>query len=62
MPGHSRQALSINRNGGGVVAKAVLDGSQHQIKVDSSRTVEDSAFFNPAYAAVSTPVFGTKTS
>ncbi|MBS1567662.1 MAG: hypothetical protein JST39_24980, partial [Bacteroidetes bacterium] len=36
--------------GGGIVARAVLDGSQHQIKQDSSRTVVDSAFFNPAYA------------
>ncbi|HVU55676.1 MAG TPA: hypothetical protein VHD83_11520, partial [Puia sp.] len=39
-------------DGGGVVkAMAVLDGSLHQIKVDSSRTVEDSAFFNPAYVS-----------
>ena len=38
-------------NGGGQVkAIAILDGSLHQIKVDSSRTVEDSAFFNPAFA------------
>ena len=37
-------------DGGGVVkAMAVLDGSLHQIGVDSSRTVQDSAFFNPAY-------------
>ena len=37
-------------NGGGQVkAIAVLDGSLHQIKVDSSRTVLDSVFFNPAY-------------
>jgi len=35
--------------GPAVRAMAVLDGSQHQIKVDSSRTVEDSAFFNPSY-------------
>jgi len=36
-------------NGGGQIrALAVLDGSRHQIKVDSSRTVQDSAFFNPA--------------
>ncbi|WP_133995032.1 hypothetical protein, partial [Dinghuibacter silviterrae] len=34
---------------GGVLAKAVLDGSLHQISADSSRTVEDSAFFNPSY-------------
>jgi RHS repeat-associated protein len=40
---HSAQA-----GDGGIVAKAVLDGSQHQLKVDSVRTVEDSAFFNPA--------------
>src|SRR5690242_4284455 len=39
-------------DGGGVVkAMAVLDGSLQQIKVDSSRTVEDSAFFNPAYVS-----------
>ena len=37
-------------DGGGIVkAMAVLDGSLHQIGVDSSRTVQDSAFFNPAY-------------
>jgi RHS repeat-associated protein len=36
-------------NGGGQIkAIAVLDGSRNQIKIDSSRTVEDSAFFNPA--------------
>lgn len=35
--------------GGGVVAKAVLDGSLHQIKADSSVTVEDSTFYNPSY-------------
>src|ERR1700753_583073 len=36
--------------GGGrqVRAMAVLDGSQHQIAVDSSRTVQDSTFYNPA--------------
>ncbi len=33
---------------GDVIAKAVLDGSLHQIHVDSTRTVEDSAFFDPA--------------
>jgi hypothetical protein len=39
-------------DGGGVVrAMAVLDGSHHQISVDSSRTVEDSAFFNPSYVS-----------
>src|ERR1700755_3209141 len=43
--GHARAG-----DGGGVVkAMAVLDGSLHQISVDSSRTVQDSAFFNPAY-------------
>ncbi|MES1249170.1 MAG: hypothetical protein ABUL46_00725, partial [Chitinophaga rupis] len=36
-------------NGGGVVARATLDGSLHQIAVDSMRTVVDSAFFNPSY-------------
>jgi len=35
--------------GGGILVKAVLDGSLNQIKVDSSRTVVDSAFFNTAY-------------
>ena len=39
-------------NGGGQVkAIAILDGSQHQIGVDSFRTVEDSTFFNPSYAS-----------
>lgn len=33
-------------DGGGIVAKAVLDGSLKQLKADSARTVEDSAFFN----------------
>src|SRR3979409_312851 len=37
-------------NGGGQVkAMAGLDGSRHPIRVDSSRTVEDSTFFDPAY-------------
>jgi RHS repeat-associated protein len=39
-------------NGGSIVAKAVLDGGQQQIKVDSTRTVEDTAFFNPANAGI----------
>src|SRR5689334_15137762 len=33
-------------DGGGVVARAILDGSKNQVHADSSRTVEDSAFFN----------------
>ena len=33
---------------GGIVASTVLDGSLHQIAKDSSRSVVDSAFFNPA--------------
>jgi len=45
IPFHDRQ----QSGGGGVVAKAVLDGSLHQIKVDSSVTVEDSTFYNPSY-------------
>ena len=45
----SAGSLSAQTTGGGIVAKAVLDGSQHQIVFDSSRTVADSAFFNVAY-------------
>jgi RHS repeat-associated protein len=40
--------------GGGVVARAVLDGSKNQVRADSSRTVEDSAFFNAAAIGVDT--------
>jgi len=36
--------------GGQVKALAVLDGSLHQILVDSTSTVEDSTFFDPANA------------
>lgn len=41
--------ISRGQTGGGIVAKAVLDGSQHQIAFDSTRTVADSAFFNASY-------------
>src|SRR4051812_47449581 len=40
--------------GGGVVARAILDGSKNQVHADSSRTVEDSAFFNAAAFGVDT--------
>ncbi|WP_143774367.1 hypothetical protein, partial [Niastella vici] len=40
--------------GGGVVAKAILDGSKNQVRKDSSVTVEDSAFFNAAAIGVDT--------
>lgn len=43
--------ISRANTGGGIIAKAVLDGSQHQIAFDSSRTVADSVFFNIAYAS-----------
>jgi RHS repeat-associated protein len=43
-------SLAGGGGGGQVRALAVLDGSKHQIQKDSSVTVEDSAFFNPAYA------------
>jgi hypothetical protein len=36
------------QNGGQVTALGILDGSIHQIRPDSSVTVMDSAFFNPA--------------
>ncbi len=36
------------QNGGQVTALGILDGSIHQISPDSSVTVMDSAFFNPA--------------
>jgi RHS repeat-associated protein len=40
--------------GGGVVARAVLDGSKSQVHKDSTITVEDSAFFNAAAIGVDT--------
>jgi RHS repeat-associated protein len=40
--------------GGGVVARAVLDGSKSQVHKDSTVTVEDSAFFNAAAIGVDT--------
>ncbi|AEV99273.1 hypothetical protein A4D02_32245 [Niastella koreensis] len=40
--------------GGGVVARAVLDGSKSQVHKDSAVTVEDSAFFNAAAIGVDT--------
>jgi RHS repeat-associated protein len=40
--------------GGGVVARAVLDGSKNQVHKDSTITVEDSAFFNAAAIGVDT--------
>jgi RHS repeat-associated protein len=41
-------------DGGGIVARAVLDGTQNQVQKDSSRTVEDSAFFNASVSGVDT--------
>jgi RHS repeat-associated protein len=41
-------------DGGGIVARAVLDGSKHQLAKDSSVTVEDSAFYNAAAIGVDT--------
>src|SRR2546430_489040 len=38
--------ITLAGDGGGIVARAILDGSKHQIRPDSSRTVEDTAFFN----------------
>lgn len=35
------------QQGSSIVAKAILDGGLNQLKVDSTRTVEDTAFFNP---------------
>jgi hypothetical protein len=40
--------------GGGVVARAILDGSKNQVHKDSTVTVEDSAFFNAAAIGVDT--------
>ena len=41
---------SYAQSGGtGITARSVLDGSLHQLMVDSSVTVEDSAFFNTTY-------------
>jgi YD repeat-containing protein len=40
--------------GGGVVARAILDGSKNQVHKDSTVTVEDSAFFNAAVIGVDT--------
>jgi len=46
--GISTACLGQGGVGGQVRALAVLDGSLHQIKADSSTTVEDSTFFDPA--------------
>jgi RHS repeat-associated protein len=47
-------AARANDGGGGVVARAVLDGSKRQVHKDSTVTVEDSAFFNAAAIGVDT--------
>src|SRR5215208_5783637 len=47
-------ALAYAGDGGGIVARAVLDGSKHQLQKDSSGTVEDSAFFNASGMNVDT--------
>ncbi|OQP58027.1 hypothetical protein A4R26_23295 [Niastella populi] len=47
-------AIARAGDGGGVVAKAILDGSKNQVHKDSSVTVEDSAFFNAAAIGVDT--------
>jgi RHS repeat-associated protein len=39
---------SFAQNGGQITALGILDGSIHQISPDSSVTVQDTAFFNPA--------------
>ncbi|WP_133053922.1 DUF6443 domain-containing protein, partial [Niastella yeongjuensis] len=41
-------------DGGGIVARAILDGSKRQLVKDSSVTVEDSAFYNAAAIGVDT--------
>ena len=41
-------------DGGVIVARAILDGSKHQLVKDSSVTVEDSAFYNAAAIGVDT--------
>ncbi|THU34986.1 RHS repeat-associated core domain-containing protein [Niastella caeni] len=41
-------------DGGGVVASAILDGSKQQVRTDSSRTIQDSAFFNASANGVDT--------
>lgn len=47
-------AIARAGDGGGVVARAVLDGSKNQVHKDSTITVEDSAFFNAAAIGVDT--------
>ena len=47
-------AIARAGDGGGVVAKAILDGSKNQVHKDSTVTVEDSAFFNAAAIGVDT--------
>jgi RHS repeat-associated protein len=47
-------AIARAGDGGGVVAKAILDGSKNQLRKDSTVTVEDSAFFNAAAIGVDT--------
>ncbi|HEY8898342.1 MAG TPA: DUF6443 domain-containing protein [Niastella sp.] len=47
-------AVARAGDGGGVVAKAILDGSKNQVHKDSTITVEDSAFFNAAAIGVDT--------
>jgi hypothetical protein len=48
-------AKAGNGGGGGasqVIALGVLDGSQHQIQLDSSVTVVDSSFFDPTLSGL----------
>jgi RHS repeat-associated protein len=46
--------VRAGEGGGGVVARAVLDGSKSQVHKDSTVSVEDSAFFNAAAIGVDT--------
>ena len=48
------------QNGGQVTALGILDGSIHQIQPDSSVTVMDSAFFNPANAGKIDSTYGVQ--
>jgi hypothetical protein len=47
-------AIARAGDGGGVVARAILDGSRNQVHKDSTITVQDSAFFNAAAIGVDT--------
>jgi hypothetical protein len=54
------RASALAQNGGQVTALGVLDGSLYQIRPDSSVTVQDTAFFDPANAGKIDSTYGVQ--